>query len=248
MKSVAAKLGVGLCLACGVTSCRPRIVPPAPVSGQADQIYAMVRAREDQVQSLRARFSATVQQGETARRAEGILLIKKPDRFRLRLLSPFGFTVFDYVAQGAHARMELPLEGKQLVDDAIAAQSAFSPLDFRQAFLRGDAAFPGRCVPHVAEAEVVVECSNDTGVLREIRIARATATVTREISFVDAQPRLIMTFDDYRSVGGMPLPFAIQLSAPERRVTMQIALRTYEINPVLADTLFDAARAAGPAS
>jgi len=229
-------------------SCQPPRPQPALVSGDPEQIYAMLRAREEQIQTLRARFSATLQQGESARRAEGVLLVKKPDRFRLRLLSPFGFTVFDYVARGAHARMELPLEGKELVDEEIAAQSAFSPLDFREAFLRGAAAFPGHCSPQAVSDEIVVECRGESTLLREIRIACATATVTRETSFVDAQPRLIMTFDDYRSVGGLPLPFAIGLSVPARPVTMQISLRGYEINPALADRLFDAASAGGAAS
>src|SRR5205085_10418214 len=105
--------------------------------------------------------------------------------------------VFDYVTQGAHARMELPLEGTRLEDDAITTQSAFSPLDFRQAFLRGDAAYPGDCTARAAAAEVVVECRNDAGLRREIYIGRASGTVTREISFADGQPRFVMTFSDY---------------------------------------------------
>jgi hypothetical protein len=246
VKSIAASVGAGLCLACVIAACAPQVIPPAaPLSADPAETYSMVRQREDAIETLRARFSATVRQGDKVRRAEGVLLVKKPDRFRLRLLSPFGFTVFDYVTQGSHARMELPLEGKRLVDDEIGTQSAFSPLDLQQAFLRGEAAFPGDCTSRAADAEVAVDCRNaDHVLLREIRIARATATVTRETSFTNGAPRLTMTFDDYRTIGGLPLPFAIELGSPERDVTMQITLRAYEINPVLADALFDAASAA----
>jgi hypothetical protein len=234
-----------------LAACAPRVAP-LPVSVPADPaaVLALVRQREDAIHTLRARFSATVYHGDSVRRAEGVLLVKKPDRFRLRLLSPFGFTVFDYVAHGAHALMQLPLEGQQLADDEIGAQSPFSPLDFRQAFLRGAAAFPGRCTPAAAGAEVVVDCRDERGVrLREIRIARATATVIGETSFADAQPRLVLQFGDFRAVGGagagLALPFAVELRAPQRQVTMQIAVHADEINPLLADALFDAADAIG---
>jgi outer membrane lipoprotein-sorting protein len=245
------RLTTGFWLACVVVACAasPTRPLPLPVSASPMEVLATLRRQEDTIHSLRARFSATLRHGGTARRAEGVLLIKKPDRFRLRLLSPFGFTVFDYVADGTHARMELPLEGKQLVDDEITTQSTFSPLDFRQAFLRGEAAFPGRCTPGAAGAEVVVDCRTDRNVrLREIRIVRVTGTVTRETSFDSEQTHAVLQFDDYRIIDGLPVPFAIELRSPERDVTVQITLRTYEINPVLADALFEVAGAAGPAS
>jgi hypothetical protein len=237
---------VELSIACLAAACAPRMAPP-PVLVAADptEVFAVVRQRENTIHSMRARFSATVYQGENVRRAEGVLLVKKPERFRLRLLSPFGFTVFDYVTYGTHASMELPLEGKRLIDGEIAAQSAFSPVDLRQAFLRGEAAFPGRCTPRGTENEVTVDCRSESGeALREISIAGATATVTREISFAGEQPSVVTTFSDYRMVDAMPLPFTIELSAPQRHVTMQIVLRSYEINPALADALFDPAAGA----
>lgn len=232
-----------LSLACTVAACARPVAPP-PVSPTADpaEVLALVRRREDAIHTMRARFSATVHQGETVRRAEGVLLVKKPDRFRLRLLSPFGFTVFDYVTFGTHTRMELPLEGKRLSDDEIGTQSAFSPVDLRQAFLRGPAAFPGRCASQTTGTEILVDCrAADSADRREIRIAGATATVDEETSFSGAVARVIMMFTDYRMVGGLPLPFAIELRAPQRQVTMQIALRSYEINPTLDDALFDGA-------
>jgi hypothetical protein len=243
-------LALSACLASLTVACTPRIAPtPVPAGTDPAALLAMVRQREDGIHSLRARFAATVRHDDTVRRAEGVLLIKKPDCFRLRLLSPFGFTVFDYVTRGAHARMELPLEGKQLVDGEIGTQAAFSPLDFRQAFLRGEAAFPGRCTPAAAGTEVVVDCRDDhNALLREIRIARASGTVTREISFDRERPRASLQFDDYRVVDGLPLPFAIELRSPDRNLTVQIALRAYEINPALAAAWFDVAGAAGRTS
>src|SRR5579862_550754 len=143
--------------ACLLAACASLVAaPPLDLGTDPAAVLAIVRQREDAMHSLRVRFSATVRQGETERRAEGVLLVKKPDRFRLRLLSPFGFTVFDYVMDGSHTRMELPLEGKRLTDDEIGNQSAFSPIDLRQAFLRGGAAFPVPCTPRASGTEILV--------------------------------------------------------------------------------------------
>ncbi len=231
-----------LCLMSVVAACaRPAARPPELPPASAAEVFAVMRRREETIRTLRARFSAVVHQGDTERRAEGVLLVKKPDRFRLRLLSPFGFTVFDYAVSATHATMELPLEGKRLRDDEIGTQSAFAPSDLRQAFLRGSAAFPGACTPTDSGTEVTVECVGDASTgRREIQIARATATVSRETSFDGDTPRLIITFTDYRVIGGLPLPFSIELRVPPRQVTMQITLRSYEVNPVLDDALFDA--------
>jgi len=241
---------VVLILALGLAACAPRPaalpLDDATAALDAAALYESLREREDRMQTLRARFSATVHSGDSQRRAEGVLLVKKPQQFRLRLLSPFGFTVFDYAAQGAHARMQLPLEGKELVDTEIDTQSGFSPIDFRRAFLRGDEAFPGSCDLHSDTVEVVVTCRAEDGLWwREIRIARATATVTRESTFAGEQLHSVMQFGDYRLVDGMAVPFAIELRTPPRSVTVQIVVRAYEVNPTLTDALFDAATGGG---
>src|SRR5215470_15649499 len=124
----------------GVAGCAlpPAQLPPVPASVEPPSdpatVYATVRQREEAIRTLRAQFSAVVHQGTSERRADGVLLVKKPDRFRMRLLSPFGLTVFDYTSWDAHARMELPLEGKRLDDDEIARAAPFSPADLRPAF------------------------------------------------------------------------------------------------------------------
>ena len=205
-------------------------------------VYAAVRRAEDSVQTMRARFSATVHQGDNVRQADGVLVVKKPDRFRMRLLSPFGLTVFDYTSWDGHARMELPLEGKRLSDSEITAESAFTPGDLRQAFLRAGAAFPGRCTPRAAAAETIVECRDAEGtLLRVLHIEQRTQTITEEVSFASGVPHLTMQYDDYRAVGAALLPFAIHLSYPERQVTLAISVRNYEVNPALADELFSCA-------
>ena len=228
----------------GCTSLMPPAVTPRPGGGDPRAVYASVRRNAAAVTSLRARFSAEMRRGEEQRAAEGVLLVKKPDRFRIRLLSAFGFTIFDYTTDDAHAHMALPLEGKEFSDADIAVHASFSPAEMRDLFLRDD---PGeeRCIAKARGAETLVQCTDpDGGLERQLFIQSDTETLTREIAFTDGHPRVVMEFAEYRSVSGVRLPFHIALTYPQRNVSLQIAARAYEVNPVLPDDLFDGAGAA----
>jgi len=217
--------------------------PPAvPVSTGATNpaaAYAIVRQREDTIRTLRAQFAAVVHQGTVERRADGVLLVKKPDRFRMRLVSLFGVTVFDYTRWGTHARMELPLQGTRLMDDEISTGAPFSPGDLRPAFLRAVDAFPGECTPRAAEGATLVECRDADGtLLRTISIEPPAQTIGEEVSYTGNQPHLTIRYSDYRAVGSTVLPFAIALTDAQRDVQIAITLRSYEVNPALDDALF----------
>jgi hypothetical protein len=212
-------------------------------------VYAAVQRQEAAVQTLRARFRARVRRGKELRNADGVLLVKKPDRFRLRLVSPFGLTVFDYTSWDGHDRMQLPLEGKQLSDAQIAEHSPFSPADMREVFLGSAAAGATRCSAQGASAETIVDCRDREGALvRVIRIQTATREVVQEVRFVAGQPEVIMEPGDYRQVGSTALPFRIDLTYPQKGVHLEIEVRSYEVNPALPDSLFDAAPASGASS
>ncbi len=232
-------------------ACHARVA--APPTGEVDvspaAVYAAVRRQEAAVQTLRARFTARVDRAAEVRRADGVLLVKKPDRFRLRLLSPFGLTVFDYTSWDTHDRMQLPLEGKQFSDAEIAAHSPFSPTDMRAVFLGVAEAAALQCSALGGSTETVVDCRDaDGAVTRLIRIDSVTRRVKQEIHMVAGQPQVIMQYGDYRPVEAIELPFAIELTYPERNVHLTIAVRSYELNPRLADSLFEPPPANGAAS
>ncbi len=229
--------------ACGARRV-PRAAAPAWLAGSADDVYAGLRRRETEIQNLRARFSAVFETSgseATVRRASGVLLVKKPDRFRLRLLSPFGFTVFDYVSSGEHVRIELPLQGKTLTDGE-ADHGPFSPRLLRQQFLRESAPFAGHCGED-ADAELLYLscCEADGPMLRRINIERSSGRVRREVMFDAVRNRLefVVDYSDYRPVSGIDLPFAISLATDSQKLTVTVA--AYEVNPPLTDDLFAAA-------
>jgi hypothetical protein len=213
--------------------------PPPPVAPDLSPaaILSLVRQREDHIVTMRARFAATTRIDTEERRADGVLLVHKPDHFRLRLLLPLGVTVFDYVSAAERVQMVLPLENRVINGEPQGNLAAFSRADLGQAFLRGPYAFPGRCEARPVAAEIVVQCG-DEGSRREIHIDRATATIREETSFTGGVARLQLRFSDYRADGDTLLPYRIALSYPDRAMRVDIEVGRYEVNPALGAELF----------
>jgi hypothetical protein len=220
----------------------PAARAPLPGVAAADpaDILAIVRAREERITSLRARFTARTRTPGGERSADGVLLVKKPDSFRLRLYLPFGLTVFDYVSVGERVQLSLPLEGRIVNGPPTGDLALFSQSDLGQAFLRGPQAFPGTCRPQWdGDGAVLVRCSDAAGVpQRRLRIDARTATIAEEISYAEGSERVVMRFEDYRVVDGGVLPFRIALSQPQRGVSVTISVRRHEVNPELKAELF----------
>ncbi|MBI4518630.1 MAG: hypothetical protein HY699_22765 [Deltaproteobacteria bacterium] len=226
------------------TGCAPsRPAAPELPGLEPTAVVAAVRAGEERIATLRARFSAAARRGGEHHSTTGVLLVKKPDRFRLRMMLPLGLTVFDYVRWGEQAQLSLPLQGQVVTGSAAETAAGFSNADLGQAFLRGPAAFPGACTPEDDRGPVIVVSCRDAGgqVLRRLRIDRAHATIGEETSYEAGEPRLILRYDDYRPVGDAELPYRIALLYPARDVALEIAIQRYEVNPVLADELFQPA-------
>lgn len=226
-------------LAC-LAACTARSSAPVPLPyADADALLARVRADEDRIRSLRARFhSRSLHRGQT-RAADGVLLVRKPDRFRLRLMLPFGLTVFDYVGREDGAWISLPLHGDR---GALPADLGFfSRENLGAAFLRGAYAFPGTCrAASAAQQEVEVTCRDgrDAQLTRTLRLDARSATIREESSRMNGAPHMIIRYHDYRRVGDLLLPFRIELNDPAREMSVEISIDHYEVNPTLADELF----------
>lgn len=226
---------VALLLAGCTTTAPPRPPPPALPDGP-DARLAVVRAREEQVHTLRARFVSVARLPDGERSADGVLLIAKPDRFRLRLMLPFGFTVFDYLNVGERTWTALPLADASQRDRA-GEFAPFSRDDLGQAFLRGPYAFPGQCDAAPAPGDRVwVSCREGDELHRTLLIDRVG--IVEETSYEAGAPRLVIRYADYRAVGATALPFRITLDYRQRRQSVDITIQSYELNPTLADALF----------
>jgi outer membrane biogenesis lipoprotein LolB len=222
---------VALLAGCATVAPRPGALPSAPAAR-----LAAVQANEERIHSLRARFSSVAHVGDTDRSADGVLLVVKPDRFRLRLMLPIGFTVFDYLCVGDQTWVSLPLAGEK--ERAGVDQFApFSREDLGQAFLRGPYAFPGVCDAAPAPNDQVWVTCRDGDVLRRT-ILIGSDGIVEEAAYSDGVQRLLIRYADYRSLDGASLPYRITLEYPQRRQSVDIAIDRYEVNPALSDDLF----------
>jgi hypothetical protein len=202
-----------------------------------------VRQREDAIRSLRARFKATAFHGSDESDVQGVLLVRKTDLFRLRLLLPLGITVLDFVSHGDRAWTLLPLSNEESTSET----TLFSPADVRETFQRGDAAFPGTCSAtsdSVSIVDVTCRSCDECPPLRSMRLDRRRGTITDETSYDDGAPRLAIRYGDYREVDGLPLPLHVVMTYPSRRLKVEIRIRAYEVNPELSDALFAPPRGA----
>jgi outer membrane biogenesis lipoprotein LolB len=236
--------GGGTWAALLLAACATTAPPGPPLPDGPDARLAAVRAREDQVRTLRARFASLARLPDTERSADGVLLIAKPDRFRLRLMLPFGFTVFDYLTVGERTWTALPLADASQRDRA-GEFAPFSRDDLGQAFLRGPYAFPGQCDAAPAPGDQVwVSCRDGAELRRTLLIDRNG--IVEETSYEAGAPRLVIRYADYRAVGATSLPFRITLDYGQRQQSVDITIHSYEVNPRLADALFQPLQSAVP--
>jgi hypothetical protein len=226
-------MAIAWSFACGP----PRYSPPIPPASDPAAVLEAVRRRENAIRSLRATFKATASHESGQSDVQGVLLVRKPDRFRMRLMLPFGITVMDYVCHADRAWTLLPLAQDEDAEEA----RLFSPADVRETFQRGAAAFPGTCSATNESAPVVeVACRSCDAcpLLRSLRLDGRSGTISAETSYADGQPRLVTRYEDYREIDGLPLPFHIVMAYPARRLRVEIHVRSYEVNPELKDALF----------
>jgi outer membrane biogenesis lipoprotein LolB len=238
-RAILALLTVAL-TACSSVASRP----PAPLPAAPAARLAAVRAAEDRIHTLRAQFTSTTYMQDGERSADGVLLVSKPDRFRLRLMLPFGLTVFDYLEIGDQAWLVSPLGGSEDLTRPN-GESPFSRQDLGETFLRGSYAFPGECVASGGnDADVAVSCRAGGELLRTLAIDRDG--ISEETSYGGGDVRLRIRYSDYREVSGIALPFHILLEYPQRQQSVDIAIQQYEVNPTLPAELFQPAPGSTP--
>jgi hypothetical protein len=228
---------LGFCILFGCRGVRepsPRAVAAVP----ADPI-TVVRNGGDPVSSLRATFVASVRRGDSLERARGVLLVSKPDRFRLRLSSLFGFTILDYLSNAGHDRLWLASADRVLVGDEISRSASFSPEAVRWIFLRQREGLDGGCFAKGSGDEALVECTDDRGAVHyRGYVQRASGLLQREVVLGDDKPRLSVAYSDFRSSSGVRLPYSIDWTEASSGARVEIEVDRYEVDPSFTPNSF----------
>ena len=204
---------------------------PPPLPAPPGDPLAVARQRVAAVRTLRAQFDAVARFPGGERRSTGVLLVRAPGDWRLRLVGPFGLTVLDAVRAAGRTTVTAPL------GDGGRDGTAFTRLGPGDSLVFGaDGGWPP-CRPAAApDGGGEYWCGSPP--TRWVSVDPATATVRAEAALEDGRPVVTRSYGDYRLVDGVPLPFRIRIEYPVEQVTVEIAISRYELNPPLRDEQF----------
>lgn len=202
-------------------------LPPPP----AGDPLAVVRQRAAALHALRARFDAVAHFPGGERRTAGVLIVRPPDDARLRLVAPFGLTVFDGLRTGGRTYVSAPLAA-----GPEAASLAFMRVGPADSLLFGAGAAEDCRAAAGPPDRAEYWCGKPP--TRWLSIDRATATVSADAELVDGQTAVTRGYADYRLVDGLPLPYRIRIDYPPQQVGVDITVGRYEVDPPLRDDQF----------
>jgi hypothetical protein len=209
---------------------RPAPAPPPPApSGDP---LAVVRQRAAALRTLRAQFDSVAHFAGGERAASGVLIVRQPGDARLRLVAPFGFTVFDGLRTGGRTYVDAPLAA-----DKEAASLAFMRVGPAESVLFGAGA-DDPCLPADDAPSPTAAYWCGAPPTRWLVVDRATATLLSETELANGTPVATRSYGDYRDVAGTPLPYRIRIEYPQKQASVDITVTTYELNPALRDDQF----------
>ena len=236
--------GAGAALVlCAALGCHPAPRPPAPPGAairSGREAVAALAEREANTQTLTATFKLTLRRADaTEESSRGAVVVARPDRLRLQIFSFGVMTAYDYTANGDRYRALRPLEGKQTSGRFGAATGdaadAFGE-DLRPLFLASGDLAQARVRDGGERWIVVIPIGTER---REIEIAKQDGSMLRETLYAGDRARLSIEYADYRAVDGVPMPFAITVSYPDKQLRLAIAVARYTRNQPVDPHLFD---------
>ena len=209
-----------------------RVAPAPPPPAPTGDPLAIVRQRAAALRTLRAQFDAVAHFPGGERESSGVLIVRQPGDARLRLVAPFGLTVFDGLRTGGRTYVDAPL-----ASDREEASLAFMRVGPADSVLFGAGA-GDTCRPAAADRADTAASWCGSPPTRWVIVDRATATLLSETELENGTPIATRSYGDYRDVAGTPLPYRIRIEYPQKQVSVDIAVTKYELNPTLRDDQF----------
>jgi hypothetical protein len=234
-------------MAIAVAGCgadRPRMAPLPQVAGRAAPIedaralLAELRRRDDAHPAWKSVHRLTLQDRRNARHAKmrGLLVVARPDRFRLRLLGPADVTAMDltYVAP----RYRLEIAGRDTFVGADARRETRLPVAaMAETFLRR---FEGEAVGLWAgSTRRRLAIATPDGGRRIVILPAARPEVMADSFRRRGVEELRVTYRQYRSVGPARLPFEVSMYLPDRSLAAHVAVERYEVGPAIPEGAFE---------
>jgi hypothetical protein len=209
----------------------PRVTgAPRPIE-EASALLDRIRTREEEVATWKAVLSLAIEDRANDRSGSlrGALLVRRPDRFRLRLLGPAGVTAMDLLYVAPRYRLVVP--GRPPIEGADAAREKRLPVGaMARAFLRQYDA-PARSLV-VGGGRSRLELSD-----RSVFLTASEDVLVDSIR-ENGKESVRVTYADYRDVTGHRLPFRVRMDLPERELTARVDVERYEVDPAIPQEAF----------
>ena len=211
--------------------------PPRPLA-EARALLAELRLREDAAGSWKAVHSLSIEDRRSLRsaRLRGVLLVRRPDRFRLRLLGPAGMTAMDLLFVAP--RYQLAIPGGPAISGADARRERRLPVDaMARAFLR---VYDGEPVAlHTSATRRRLDLRGAGGVRRTLVVGGDRPEVLVDSARGDGGESLRVTYADWREIEGRRLPFRVRMDLPQREITARVEVERYELDPRVPADAFE---------
>lgn len=176
------------------------------------------------VDTLAAEVSLSVKSPEGSSGGTGYLLYRRPDRFHLVMLTPFGSTALEFFAQDNRVTVILPSKGVAFAGDIkdLPAKGGLQGWQQMRWVIEGDPFFiPG--------SGGTVERTDDKG-RRTIAVYSGEGLLERKTSEEGEA-----VYRDYLSAGGVPFPSTIEFTG-NQGVQVKISFDEPEVNGPVDDT------------
>jgi hypothetical protein len=237
---VALVLAVGGCCELPRLARLPRVGgAPASPARVAEVIHAL-RTAQSSIHTLRvAHHIALAKGGVSSGSLRGLLAVRRPDAYRLRVLGPAGLTAMDLVWSAGRFVLDVPAREVHLAGDARTPRRALHgvPIDgLARAFLGTYDATHAGLVEDRRWSVLTLEES--PAVRRVLYLSPPEMTVVVDARFEGGRETLRLTHGDLRPVGGTLLAHDIRCDMPREGLVATIRVERYDVNPTLPDAAF----------
>lgn len=216
-----------------------RPVPPAASVASPAQALARLAQRDADTRTLTATFKLVLHRTDgTTEASRGAVVVARPDRLRLQIITFGVATAYDYTVDGERFRVRRPLEGIERIgrfDDPRTGDATALGDDLRPLFLH---------VARLDSAQVAdggdryrVRAFERDGA-REVEILKVDGRIARETLWRGEAQAVVIDYEDYRSVDGAEMPFLVRVAYPARGVSLAIEVQRYTRNQTVDPQVF----------
>lgn len=217
----------------------PRITARASSSERLGEVLERLRAEENRVQTMAIVHSIELRSSRSGRVGafRGLIAVRRPDAYRLRLLGPAGLTALDLRYRGGRFVLSIPARGLRIDQSSPPSMLGGLPVEgLAVALLTRLEATPTAL--YEQGPWTVLYWHEPTGDDRLLYLDRDTGLARIESLGRGSHEHARLTYSDYRIVAGVPVPFQIELCSPREGLRARVAVERYTLNRALPERAF----------